>query len=183
MKSTIFSSIALAATLAFLPPAIAHAGSTDLDLGSFTPTGEGRFVQVHLGDNLIRMAAKLAEQFEPEVATLLHSLHLVRVNVVGVTDVNREEIQAQLTGIRERLDTGGWDRIAAIKEGQDDIQVHSKLKSDEVIEGVVVTVLQGNSEAVMVHVAGNILPEQIAELGKALNIEPLSKIGRKIKPQ
>lgn len=172
--------MALAAALAFLPLGVAHAEGKDLDLGSFTPTGEGQFVQVHLSDNLIRMAAKIAEQFEPELATLLQDVHLVRVNVVGVTDVNRDEIQTQLIGIRERLDTAGWDRIVTVKEGQDDIQVHSKIKGDEIIEGVVVTVLQGSSEAVMVHVAGNIRPEQIAEVGRALNIEPLSKIGGKI---
>jgi hypothetical protein len=55
------------------------------------------------------------------------------------------------------------------------------LRGSEAIEGVAVTVLQGNSEAVLVNVVGDIKPEQLATLGERFDIEPLKKIGTTVK--
>jgi hypothetical protein len=46
------------------------------------------------------------------------------------------------------------------------------------VEGLVVTILDGNREAVLVNIVGNIKPEQVALLGERFNIEPLKKVGQ-----
>src|SRR6266568_4295298 len=65
-----------------------------VDFGKFSPPGSGgEFVEVNLSGSLISLAARLVEKEEPEVARLLSSVEVVRVNVIGLDDENRAEIE------------------------------------------------------------------------------------------
>jgi len=60
------------------------------------------------------------------------------------------------------------------------VGVFVKMREDESIDGVVVTVIdRSDDKAVFVNVVGNITPEQISALGEGLNIEPLAKLSLK----
>ena len=50
----------------------------------------------------------------------------------------------------------------------------------EAVEGIAVTVLSGDGEAVFVNIVGDIRPQQIAEVGERLNIDPLKKLSREL---
>ncbi|MBM3839126.1 MAG: hypothetical protein FJ398_14400 [Verrucomicrobia bacterium] len=67
-----------------------------VNFGKFAPPTSGEFVEVHVKNNLISMAARLAEKIEPEVAQLLRGLHLVRVNVIGLTEENRADVEKRI---------------------------------------------------------------------------------------
>ncbi|HAV64979.1 MAG TPA: hypothetical protein DCY13_21730, partial [Verrucomicrobiales bacterium] len=123
---------------------------------------------------------RLAEKSEPEVARLLRGLQAVRVNVVGLNDDNRGELKGRIESVRKQLSANGWERIVTVKEGNEDVGVFVKLRGEEAVEGVVVTVIDSDKEAVFVNVVGDIRPEQIAKVGDSLNIEPLKKLSREI---
>jgi Domain of unknown function (DUF4252) len=62
------------------------------------------------------------------------------------------------------------------------VAVYVKTRGEEAIEGLVVTVLDGNKkEAVFVNLVGDIRPDQVAAVGKALNIDPLKKAGESLR--
>jgi glyceraldehyde-3-phosphate dehydrogenase/erythrose-4-phosphate dehydrogenase len=117
---------------------------------------------------------------EKDPAKLLRNLQGVRVNVIGLTDENREDTKNRIEAVRSQLSNSGWDRIVTVKDGSEDVGVFVKLRGEEAIEGVVVTIVNGDREAVFVNVVGNIQPEQIAKVGESLNIKPLKEIGRQI---
>jgi hypothetical protein len=58
----------------------------------------------------------------------------------------------------------------------DDVQIYTKTRGEEAIEGLVVTVISGRNEVVLVNIVGDIKPEQIATLAERFNIDPLKKI-------
>jgi len=152
-----------------------------IDFGKFTPSASGgEFVEVHIKSNLIAMVARLAEKSEPEAAELLRGLQLVRVNVIGLTDENRDEMEKRIKAIRSKLDAQGWERIVTAQQKDEDVGVYLKTRGTEAVEGLVITVLDGKREAVLVNIVGDIKPEKIAVVGERLNIEPLKKIGEKI---
>ena len=152
-----------------------------VDFGTFTPSASrGQFVEVNVKNSLLTLAARLAEKQEPEVADLLRHLQSVRVNVVGVDDANRAELTARLKKVRTELESKGWDRVVTVQEKDQDVGVYLKQRNAEVIEGVVVTVIDGDKEAVFVNVVGDIRPEKLALIGDRLNIDPLKKAGAKI---
>lgn len=153
-----------------------------VDFGKFTPPGNGsEFVEVQVRSNLLNFAAILVEKEEPDAAKLLRSVHLVRVNVVGLNDANREETTKRVQKIRQELESHGWERNVNVlgKDGED-VGVYIQMQGSTALAGVAVTVID-RENVVLVNLVGDIRPEQIAALGEKLNIQPLKKIGEAVK--
>jgi len=171
------------ALIAFTPALTIRAESPGLvDFGKFTAPGNGsEFVEVQVRSNLLNFAAILVEKEEPDAAKLLRSVQLVRVNVVGLTDANREEMRKRVKDIRANLEGHGWERNVNVqgKDGED-VGVYIQMQGSTALAGVAVTVVD-RQNVVLVNLVGDIRPEQIAALGEKLNIQPLKKIGEAVK--
>ena len=155
------------------------ATSSGIDFGTFSPPEDGTFVEIKVNSSLIKMATRLTEESEPELARILGGLNSIRVNVMEFKDEDKQAIQAKVMSVREQLDQQQWQRVVTVKEDAEDVGIYVRLKDEESIEGVAVTVI-GKGEAVLIHVDGRIRPEELAQVGKRLNIEPLEQLGKRI---
>lgn len=164
---------------------VAHAESQPagfVDFGKLAPSATAeQFVEVNVKGALLKLAAQFTRKEEPEVAELIASIQQVRVNVVGLGDDNRADVTSRLGAMRGELEGKGWERVVNAREKAQDVSVYLKLGGGEVVEGVVVTVIDGGREAVLVNVVGNVKVDQIAKLGEKLNIEPLKKVGEAVR--
>lgn len=151
-----------------------------VDFGEFAAPENGQFVEVNIQGNLINMIATLTEDSEPEVAKILRGLKSVRVNVIGLNEENTDKIKARIKSVRSQLSAAGWERVVTVQDKKEDVGLFVKLKGEETVEGIAVTVLNGDSEAVFVNIVGEIRPEQIAKVGERLHIDPLKKISREL---
>ncbi|MFZ5495828.1 MAG: DUF4252 domain-containing protein [Verrucomicrobiota bacterium] len=149
-----------------------------VDIGQLMPSAKGEFVEVNLSPGLLKFAAKIASKQEPEAAELIGNLRRVRVNVVSLDDSNRQSTTGQIESVRAKLESQGWTPMVTVreKEGGDNVTVHAKQKSDDVIEGLVVTVLSEKGEAVFVNIVGTISADQIATIAEQFDIEPLRHV-------
>lgn len=155
-----------------------------VDFGKFAPpAGDGQFVEVNIKENLLAFAATIAQHHEPDAAALLRDLKSVRVNVVGLDDKNRADLIARVAKVRADLETQGWERTVVAKERDQDVAVFVKTGANSAIEGVVVTVIDHDKEAVFVNIVGRIDPAKIAQLGDKFGIEPLKKLHRHTEPE
>ena len=156
----------------------------EVDFGKFSRPGAGvNYVEINVKQNLLSLAARLVEKAEPEAAKLLRSIQLVRVNVLGLTDDNRGDMEKRAQDVRSHLEKQNWERTVTVqdKDGQD-VGVYVKARGDEALEGLVVIVLDGKKqEAVFINIVGDIKPEQLAALGEAMHIDPLKKAGAAVK--
>ena len=154
-----------------------------IDVGQLMASAKGKFVEVNLSTGMLKFAAKLCSRQEPEAAELIGNLKRIRVNVVSMDDSNRKDTVAQIDSIRKKLEAQGWTQMVTVREqeGGDNVDVHVKQRGDDVIEGLVVTVIDHKGEAVFVNIVGNISADQIAKVAENLNIEPLKKLRVKIK--
>jgi hypothetical protein len=153
-----------------------------VDFGKFTPPGSGgEFVEVHIKNNLIAMVARLAQKEEPEVADLLRGLQLVRVNIVGLDDKNRADVLGRVEKLRTELEAKGWERIVTAQQQNEDVRIYVKTRGDQAVEGLAVMVLEGNRQAVLVNIVGDVKPEKLAIVGERLKLEPLKKAGEALK--
>ena len=149
-----------------------------VNFGSFSASkGRGEFVEVNVPSNLISLAARFVQAKDPDAAQLLNGLKLVRVNVIGLDDDNREELQKRALKVRADLTGKGWERIVTAQEKDQDVSVYLKMADKTAVQGLAVVVMDV-SDAVFVNVVGDIKPDQIAALGEKLNINPLKKLGR-----
>jgi len=150
-----------------------------VDFGNLAPSSGGSdFVEVNLSGSLISLAARFVEKEEPEVARLLNTVELVRVNVIGLNDDNRTDLKKRVEKIRKELDHSGWERIVIAQKENQDVGVYLKTHDKDTVQGVFVMVTEAERQAVFVNVVGNIKPEQLALLGEKLHIDPLKKIGK-----
>ncbi len=182
MKNSLSRSFAAAIVTSSLCLA-AHAESPGLvDFGKFTPPGKGsEFVEVQVSSNLLNFAAQLVEKEQPEAAKLLRSVKLVRVNVVGLNEENRDAMEKRVQKIRQDLEGNGWDRNVNVqgKDGED-VGVYTQTRGGETLAGIAVTVIE-RQNVVLVNIVGDIRPDQITALGESLNIKPLKEIGEAVK--
>jgi len=184
MKHVLRHSVALAVLSAFASIGVGadNPPAGYVDFGKLSPPASGgEFVEVHIKSNLIAMAARLVEKSEPDIADLIRGLQLIRVNVIGLDDANRSEMEKRVKKIRSELDDRGWERIVTAQKKDEDVSVYLKTRGADAVEGVVITVIEGNREAVLINIVGNIKPDKIAEIGERMNIEPLKKAGEAIK--
>lgn len=181
MNYFIPSTVALAACLAFNLQAAPPAGF--VDFGKFTPPKSGEFVEVNIGKPLMSMAAKIVQGSEKEVADVLRGLERIRVNVVGLDDENRADVEKRVEEVRKQLNTDGWEPIVTVKDKGDDVGVFLKTRGEEAVEGIVVTVLEGKGkgQAVLINIVGNIQPEKLGAIGEKLDIKPLKKASAALK--
>ena len=149
-----------------------------VDFGTFSPPGEdGEYVEVNLPAGLISLAARLVEKDQPDVAQLLDGLKLVHVNVIGLNDDNRAELQERAQKVRKELSGKGWDRVVTAQKEGKDVGIYLKMAEGGAVQGLAAVVMDGERHAVFANIVGDIKPEQIALLGEKLHIDPLSKIG------
>ena len=146
-----------------------------VNFGKFTKPTNGELVEINLSGDTIAMALQVAGKGQPDLAEALSGLLSIRVSVVGLDDQNREEVTARMKSVRSELDAGGWQPIVKVQEKKDDVGIYIKTRGKDVVEGVVVTVLDGRKEAVFINVAGDIKMDKLAALGDKLNIGALKK--------
>jgi hypothetical protein len=184
MKTMLSYPLAVAALSAGLGFNVLAAHSPgQVDFGKFTPPGEGsQFVEIQINSNLISLAAKLVEKQQPDAAKLLRSVQLVHVNVIGLTDENRDEVTKRVRQIRNDLGQG-WEQTVMVqdKDGQD-VGIYIKTRGEEALAGLVITVIEPKGgQVVLINIVGDIRPEQVAVLGEKLDIKPLKDVGAALK--
>jgi len=156
-------------------------GSGYVDFGKLSaPASGGEFVEVNISSNLIAMVGRLAKDSQPEISDLVQGLEHIRVSVIGLDDGNRADLQQRVKSVREELDHQGWERVVTVQQSQEDVMVQIKTRGGEAVQGLVVTVLDSDKEAVLVNIVGDIKPERlgasIQAIGLRFNIEPLKNL-------
>lgn len=181
MKNLLKISIAATTISLALVTALSAAPAVEpgyVDIGAFMPSAKGQFVEVNLSPALIKFATRIAKSQEPEVADLLGNLKSVRVNVVRVDDDNRADTLGKISGVRRQLETAGWTKMVTVREpgDGDNVDIHVMQVSDDIIQGLVVTVIKKNGEVVFVNIVGNISADKISQVAEKFEIEPLRKL-------
>ncbi len=170
------AAVSFAAAEPTAPSAVTSGGY--VDFGRIVPSSDGRFVEVNLSPGLLKFAAACAAKTEPQAAALLGNLRHVRVNVVELNDGNRTPTIERVQAIRRELEAQGWISLANVREQPkgDDVQIFAKMRGEEAIEGLAVTVISGSREVVLVNIVGEIKPDQIATLAERFHLDPLKDV-------
>jgi hypothetical protein len=180
MKTVIRCSVVIATlSLAFVARSFAvETEAGFVDLGQLMPSANGQFVEVNLSQGMLKFAAKIASRQEPEAAALINNLKRIRINVIGMDDSNRTETVAKIESIRRKLEFQGWTQIVTVRarDESDNVDVHVKQHGDDMIDGLVVTVLDRKGEAVFVNVVGNISADQLGLIADKFDIGQLKHI-------
>ena len=183
MKRAFCNSVALSVLIAGTSlRSLAQGSPGQVDFGTFTPPGNGsEFVEIQVRSNLLSLAAQLVEKQQPDAAKVIRSVESIHVNVIGLTDANRADLEKRVQQIRHDLESRGWDHNVAVQQEGKDVGIYTRTRGGEALAGLVITVIESKKEVVLINVVGDIKPEQVAALGDKLNIKPLKDAADAIK--
>lgn len=160
----------LAATLALAGCGLTAPRSNDgfADLDSLGIADTDRVLTLSVGPALLRFAANHVED-DPEAEALLRSLDGVRIRIYEI-DGDAGRVLARMGRMSDELQADGWEPVMLVRsEGE---QAHMLVKVvDAQIRGMTVLVCDGESEAVVINLMGEIEPQQFGGVMVALDVD------------
>jgi hypothetical protein len=138
--------------------------------------GSDALVEVNLNTEMLSLASKFVQEGEKEVGDIIKGLKQIKINVISLKEENRDQVVAGINDLRTSLDSKGWSRIVSVKEKKEDVAIFLKTRKDEAVEGLCLTVLSENKEAVLINIVGEIRPDQVSKVATKLGLDPLKEL-------
>jgi hypothetical protein len=143
-----------------------NAGFADLDSLGIADTD--RVLALSIGPALLRFAARHVED-DPETQALLRSLDGVRIRIYEI-DGDPARVATRMDDMSRKLAGTGWERVLLVREAQE--QAHMLVRfDDDRICGMTVLVSDGDEEAVVINLMGDIQPQQFGGVMAALDVD------------
>lgn len=127
-----------------------------------------RVLTLSIGPALLRFAASQMDD-EPETQQLLRGLDGVRIRIYEI-DGDASRVGSRMASMSKNLQADGWEQVMLVRS--EDEQAHMLMKvTDERICGMTVLVSDGEAEAVVINLMGEISPRQFGDVMVALNFD------------
>ncbi len=138
------------------------------DLESLGMRDTDKVMTLSIGPTLLHFVASHIDD-DPEIRELLNGLDGVRIRIYEINgDAGR--VAARIDNMSRHLQDDGWEPVLLIRE--EDEATHMLLRTvDGQICGMTVLVSDGDSEAVVINLMGEIKPQQFGEVMLALDTD------------
>ena len=148
-----------------------------VDFGSFEKfQGAEETVEVFIKGPLLKFVAKAAEYEDPELASLLKNLKLVKVNVFSIDKVGMDEARNIMKSVSKKIDRNKWELMVRTKQPNEYVEIYTQFGPNDSLTGLVVMAVQENDEAVFVNIVGDIDPAKLGKLSDKFNIPKLNSL-------
>jgi len=138
------------------------------DLDSLGLADTDRVLALSIGPSLLRFVANHAED-DQATRELLRGLDGVRIRIYEI-DGDAARVAARMEDMSRKLQAGGWQQVMQLRS--EDERAHMLIKLvDQRICGMTVLVSDGDSEAVVINLMGELRPEQFADVMVALDVD------------
>ena len=127
-----------------------------------------RVMNISIGPTLLHFAARYIDD-DPEVRDLLRSLDGVRVRIYEI-DGDAGRVAARIGSMSDHLQLDGWEPVMLVRENNEETHMLLRM-SGQNISGMTVLTSDGQSEAVVVNLMGDIQPEQFGDVMVALDVD------------
>jgi hypothetical protein len=154
-----------------------------VDFGSFDKfQGAEDNVEVFLKGALLDFVAKAAEFEDPDLASLLNNLKLIKVNTFSIDEVSNKGVRNIIKSISQKIDRKKWELMVRSKEPGEYVEVYAQFGKKDTMTGLVVMAVQEKENAVFVNIVGDIDPTKLGKLNdKYMNIPQLNSLALEAK--
>ena len=143
------------------------------DLESLGMNDTDQVLRLSIGPTLLRFAANQIDD-EPETRELLRSLDGVRIRIYEI-DGDPSQVAARMDRMSLNLQESGWEPVMLVRHGQEQAHMLLRIVNGQ-IRGMTVLVSDGESEAVVVNLMGEIRPDQLSSAMTALDVNAGSAV-------
>jgi hypothetical protein len=138
------------------------------DLESLGVRDTNNVMTLSIGPALLHFAASHVDD-DPEVRQLLKGLEGVRIRIYEI-DGDAGRVATRIHAMSEHLQDDGWESVLLVSK-EDEATYMLLRVVDEQIRGMTVLVSDGDSEAVVINLMGEIKPQQFGEVMLALDVD------------
>jgi hypothetical protein len=138
------------------------------DLESLGMRDTDRVMNISIGPTLLHFAAGYIDD-DPEIRDLLHSLDGVRVRIYEI-DGDASRVAQRISNMSEHLQEDGWEPVMLVRDEDEEAHMLMRMVGGHIC-GMTVLVSDGDSEAVMVNLMGEIRPQQFSDVMVALEVD------------
>ena len=138
------------------------------DLESLGMRDTNRVISLSIGPTLLHFAARYMDD-EPEIRDLLRSLDGVRIRIYEI-DGDAGRVAQRISSMSEHLREDGWEPVLLVREQNEEVHMLLRMVNHH-ISGMTVLVSDGESEAVIINLMGEIRPEQFGDVMVALDVD------------
>jgi hypothetical protein len=138
------------------------------DLESLGMRDTDTVMTLSIGPSLLHFAAGHVDD-EPELRELLKNLDGVRIRIYEINgDASR--VTSRINAMSGHLQDDGWEPVMLIREENE--ATHMLIRTvDQQICGMTVLVTDGDTEAVVINLMGEIQPQQFGDVMLALDVD------------
>lgn len=165
---TALAAVALSACLVACGFTAPRSSEGFADLDSLGMADTDVVMTLSLGPAILRFASSHIED-DPETRALLKGLDGVRIRIYEI-DGDASRVAGRISTMSDNLVEDGWSPVMRVREDSEQTHMLVRMR-DEGIVGLTVLVTDGDSEAVIVNVMGEIQPEQFSDVMVALDVE------------
>ena len=138
------------------------------DLESLGIRDVDRVMTLSIGPVLLRFAAAHIDD-DPELKALLRGLEGVRIRIYEI-DGDAGRVATRINTMSRHLQDDGWEPVLSTREGSEATYMLLRVV-DRQVRGMTVLVSDGESEAIVINLMGDIRPEQFGEVMVALDAD------------
>lgn len=134
-------------------------------------------VEINLSKALIGMVGSFAGNDDPDLKDMLSKIEGITVRVYNV-GADTTKAMAEVEKISKYLRKHKWEPFVSVNEEKEKVQIFGKV-TDGIMDGLVVMVVEENddpaqpavNEAVFINIVGEIDPNKVGQVTRALNIQ------------
>jgi hypothetical protein len=127
-----------------------------------------RQFSLSLGPTVMRFAARHIED-DPETEALLRSLEGVRISIYEI-DGDSARVANRMDLMQSDLSEHGWEPVMIVREGNERTHMMIQQTGGQV-HGLTLLTSDGDSEAVVINLIGDIQPEMFSDVMIALDVD------------
>jgi hypothetical protein len=136
-------------------------------------------VEIILKGSMLKLMRGIIEDEDPELADMIGKLLFIHVQAFPVDEVKLSSLEKKVKAASKQLEKKDWEIIVRVRDKREDEQVYIYVlptKSDQIISGLVVMVIEEDEDAVFINVVGDVDPAQIGRIGDAFDIDDLEDL-------
>ena len=134
-------------------------------------------IEIYLKDPLLELVAAATRFEDPDLADMLESLSLIRVQAYQKAEGRDLDTSYDYESIAERLKAltlPDWERVVQVRERDQRVQFYVRTEGETIVGLLVLA--GGPDEFVFINIVGPLDLAQVGRIGRKFDIEPLDSI-------
>ncbi|NBC84815.1 MAG: DUF4252 domain-containing protein [Bacteroidetes bacterium] len=131
--------------------------------------------EVDIRGPLVDLVAEAAKSSDPAFAGIMGNVTAIQVRGYPLPADRASNVRARTGQLASSLEESGWTRVIFVREQDEEVSIYLR-EADDRVAGLTLLSTKPGDKSVFVNIVGSLSPDQIAALGRGLNLSALEQV-------